>query len=194
MEELLKLDGNILLWIQENLRNNILTPVMQCFSRLADNGLIWIVAAILLMLFSKTRKVGFTVGFSLLTNFLILNLILKNLVARIRPYEVIDGLTRLVPAERSFSFPSGHAGHAFAAAVVLYCMLPKKYGIPALVLATLISFSRLYVGVHYPTDVLAGALVGTIVALFCVTVGKKMSGRKQTGKEDESKSPDIENQ
>ncbi len=185
MEKLMDLDGNILLWIQENLRNDILTPVMKCLSRIADNGLIWIVIAVLLLIFSSTRKVGFTVGMSLLSNLLVMNLILKNLVARIRPYEAIEGLTRLVPAEKSFSFPSGHAGHAFAAAVVLYCMLPKKYGIPALVLAGLISVSRMYVGVHYPTDVLAGAVIGTGIALLCVTFMEKISAGKR---EKENKS------
>lgn len=189
METLMELDGNILLWIQDNLRNDILTPVMKCLSRIADNGLIWIVIAVLLLLFSGTRKVGFTVGLSLLSNLLVMNLILKNLVARVRPYEAIDGLTRLVPAERSFSFPSGHAGHAFAAAVVLYCMLPKKYGIPALVLAGLISVSRMYVGVHYPTDVLAGAVIGTGIALLCVALVKRLSANTQ-GKEENKLSED----
>lgn len=189
METLMELDGNILLWIQDNLRNDILTPVMKCLSRIADNGLIWIVIAVLLLLFSSTRKVGFTVGLSLLSNLLVMNLILKNLVARVRPYEAIDSLTRLVPAERSFSFPSGHAGHAFAAAVVLYCMLPKKYGIPALVLAGLISVSRMYVGVHYPTDVLAGAVIGTGIALLCVALVKRLSANTQ-GKEENKLSED----
>lgn len=189
MEKLMELDGNILLWIQDNLRNDIMTPVMKFLSRIADNGLIWIVIAVLLLIFSSTRKVGFTVGISLLSNLLVMNLILKNLVARVRPYEAIEGLTRLVPAERSFSFPSGHAGHAFAAAVVLYCMLPKKYGIPALVLAGLISISRMYVGVHYPTDVLAGAVIGTGIALLCVVFVKKISVARQGKGEKESKSP-----
>lgn len=186
----MELDGNILLWIQENLRNDILTPVMKCLSRIADNGLVWIVIAVLLLIFSNTRKVGFTVAISMVFNLLVMNLILKNVVARVRPYEVIDGLTRLVPAERSFSFPSGHAGHAFAAAVVLYCMLPKKYGIPALVLAGLISISRMYVGVHYPTDVLAGAVIGTGIALLCVALVKRLSAAKRG--EDESKLSEIE--
>lgn len=189
METLMELDGNILLWIQDNLRNDILTPVMKCLSRIADNGLIWIVIAVLLLIFSRTRKVGFTVGLSLLSNLLVMNLILKNLVARVRPYEVIDDLKILVPEERSFSFPSGHAGHAFAAAVVLYCMLPKKYGIPALVLAGLIAVSRMYVGVHYPTDVLAGAVIGTGIALLCVALVKRLSAKRQ-GKEENKLSED----
>lgn len=185
MEWLTKIDGNILLWIQEHLRNDILTPVMQLLSRVADNGLIWLVIAVILLSFSKTRRTGVAVILSMAGNFLVLNIVLKNLVERIRPYEVVEGLTRLVPAEKSFSFPSGHAGHAFAAAVVLFCMLPRKYGIPALVLAILIAFSRLYVGVHYPTDVLAGALVGTVMALLTVTIMKKKTQEKMHEKTQE---------
>lgn len=179
MDKLLELDGNILLWIQDNLRNCILTPVMVFLSRIADYGMLWIFIGIILLCIRDTRKAGVTVALSMVTNLLALNLVLKNLVDRIRPYEVIDGLTRLVPAEKSFSFPSGHAGHAFAAAVVIYVMLPKKYGIPALILAVLIAFSRLYVGVHYPTDVLAGSLVGTVIALLAVAVVRAICGGAQ---------------
>ena len=98
------------------------------------------------------------------------NLLLKNLVARTRPYEVIDGLQLLVSRAVDLSFPSGHAASSFAAAVVMAKLLPKRYGIAALILAGLIAFSRLYVGIHYPTDVLFGAvsgcLIGWLVAKF----------------------------
>ena len=92
-------------------------------------------------------------------------LFLKNVVARTRPYEVVEGLTRLIEKQSDYSFPSGHTAASFAAAVILFLQLPKKYGIPALILAVLISFSRLYLGVHYATDVLAGAVSGTLIAL-----------------------------
>lgn len=184
----MELDGNILLWIQDNLRSGILTPVMVFLSRIADYGMVWIFIGIILLCMRGTRKAGTAVALSMITNLLALNLVLKNLVDRIRPYEVIDGLTRLVPAEKSFSFPSGHAGHAFAAAVVIYAMLPKKYGIPALILAVLIAFSRLYVGVHYPTDVLAGSLIGTVIALLAVAVVRTVSDKSQEASEQEGQS------
>ena len=77
-----------------------------------------------------------------------------------RPYNAMATLIPIIRKPSEFSFPSGHAGSSFASAFVLYRKLPKKYGIWAIILAALISFSRLYVGVHYPTDVLAGILVG----------------------------------
>ena len=93
------------------------------------------------------------------------NGILKNLVGRIRPFDVNTSIQLLVARPHDYSFPSGHTAASFAAAVILFLQLPKKYGIPALILAVLISFSRLYLGVHYPTDVLAGAVSGTLIAL-----------------------------
>ena len=93
------------------------------------------------------------------------NGILKNLFARIRPCDVNTQIQLLIARPDDFSFPSGHTAASFAAAVILFLQLPKKYGIPALILAVLISFSRLYLGVHYPTDVLAGAVSGTLIAL-----------------------------
>ena len=115
-------------------------------------------------------------------NLVVLNVIMKNLFSRIRPYEVIDELTRIVPAPSDFSFPSGHAGHSFAAAVVMMVMLPRKYGVPALVLAILISVSRLYVGVHYPTDVLGGCIIGTIMAILSILTVKAIEKRKSETK------------
>lgn len=105
------------------------------------------------------------------TTFIINNVALKNLVGRLRPYEVISGLECLIEKQNDFSFPSGHTGSSFAAAVILLCCLPKKYGVPAMVLAFFISFSRLYLGVHYPTDVLCGGMIGTMTALMIYNAG-----------------------
>ncbi|MDD3063847.1 MAG: phosphatase PAP2 family protein, partial [Massilibacteroides sp.] len=103
---------------------------------------------------------------ALMGSFIIDNIILKNLVARTRPYEVVQGLQLLIGKQNDFSFPSGHTGSSFASAVILYKELPKKYGIPLIGLATLIGFSRLYLAVHYPSDVLGGAIIGTLIAIL----------------------------
>ena len=92
---------------------------------------------------------------SLVLSLLFNNMLLKHLIARSRPYDCILGLIPLI------TYPSGHTAASFAVGALLFRKLPKRYGIPALVLAALIGFSRLYLGVHYPSDVLAGALLGT---------------------------------
>ena len=104
---------------------------------------------------------------------LITNVCLKNLVARTRPYEVVEGLVPLIRKPTDYSFPSGHTCASFACTLVLYRILPKKYGVPAVLLAALIAFSRLYVGVHYPTDVLGGLAVGIFSSCLVLWIGKK---------------------
>lgn len=168
MNALLELDGNILLWIQEYVRNDFLTPIFKFITGLGDEGYVWIAIAILLVFFKQYRKAGFAVGVSLLGSLIFNNTLIKNMVRRVRPYRVLETLTILIEEPGEFSFPSGHTSSSFAAGVVLYLLLPKKYGVPAMILAFLIGISRLYVGVHYPTDVMAGAVLGTLLAIGSV--------------------------
>lgn len=173
LQNLATLEESILLGIQSNLRNEWLMPVFIFITRLGNGGFIWILGSILLLAPKKTRKIGVMALAALAGSVLIDNVILKNVVARTRPYEVIGGLTSLIGIQKDFSFPSGHTGSSFAVAVVMFRGLPKKFGVPALILAFLIGFSRLYVGVHYPSDVLGGALIGTGIALFVGWIGSK---------------------
>ena len=179
MVELLgNLDGDILLWIQEFVRNPICTPFFKFITHLGDAGVLWIAICILLLISRKTRKVGILCIIAILATFIVNNLILKNLVARIRPYEVVNGLNILIARPKDLSFPSGHAAISFAVAATIYQCLPKNkktYGIALLVLSSLIALSRLYVGVHYPTDVITGILTGTLISIFVVKIGKKYS-------------------
>lgn len=168
MDAILQMDSSILLWIQNNVRSDFLTPVMTVITHLADKGIFWILLTLALLIVRKTRPTGVVCAVSILIGLIITNLILKNWVARIRPYEVIEGLECLVGKESDFSFPSGHTTNSLACAVVLFKLAPKKWGVPALILAILIALSRLYVGVHYPTDVLAGALIGVCSALLAL--------------------------
>lgn len=160
LETLLNIDGGILLFLQETVRNPFLNPIMVVITSLGNAGIIWILLTAALLIPKKTRKIGCMSACALLATLLFNNILLKNMVARVRPYNAIDGLIPIIKKPVEFSFPSGHAGSSFASASVLYRKLPKKYGIWAIVLAVLISFSRLYVGVHYPSDVLAGILTG----------------------------------
>lgn len=183
METLLQLDGNILLFIQEYIRMDMLTPIMKGITHLGDGGWFWIALGVALLFPKKTRNIGFTVLLSLLIGALITNVTLKNAVARIRPYEVIEGLQILIAKPHDYSFPSGHTCASFAAAMVLYRKCPTLYGVGSLILAILIGCSRLYVGVHYPTDVICGALVGCFsawAAVKLVSMYEKKRNRNRT--------------
>lgn len=164
MEFLLNLDGNILLWIQEYIRQDWMEGFWKGITMLGDSGWFWIALSLLLMIPRQTRWIGITSLAALIIGALITNVTLKNLVARTRPYEAIDGLVLLIERQGDCSFPSGHTCASFAAAGVYWRMMPKKYGGLLLILAALIAFSRLYVGVHYPSDVLAGLLIGLFAA------------------------------
>lgn len=161
---LINLDGNILLWIQEYIRQDWMEGFWKCITTLGDSGWFWIALSFLLIIPKQTRWIGITSLAALVIGALITNVTLKNLIARTRPYEVVDGLILLIEKQSDFSFPSGHTCASFAAAGVYWRMMPKKYSIPLLILAALIAFSRLYVGVHYPSDVLAGLLIGLFAA------------------------------
>lgn len=164
MEALLNIDASVLLFIQDNIRNPLLNAIMIFITTLGDGGAIWIFATLLLLIFKKTRKIGVMSAVALLSSLLINNYLIKNLVARPRPFVTFPELRILIPTPSEFSFPSGHTSSSFAAAAVFYRHLPKKLGVLAILLAGLIGLSRLYVGVHYPTDVLAGALTGVLLS------------------------------
>jgi len=155
-------EASIILWIQENLRGP-LDGVVKFITSLGDGGRVWIAIGIVLLFWKKTRPIGLTVLISLLFDYLIINMSLKTLFARPRPFVTNDAITPLVGGISAYrSFPSGHSGGAFAAMSAIYRWVPKKIGIPALVLASLVALSRLYVGVHYPTDIIAGCIIGFI--------------------------------
>ncbi len=164
IEWIYDMDKNILLLIQDYVRDDMLTPVMKFITTLGNAGFIWIVLAILLCIIKKYRRTGITCFYALGLSLVINNLFLKHFIARSRPFDVIGELVPLIPKPTDFSFPSGHTACSFAAGFLLFRKLPKKYGIPVLLLAVLISFSRLYVGVHYPSDVIAGTVSGICIS------------------------------
>ena len=174
LEAVFQFDSSILLWIQNNLRTGFLDPIMKAFTMLGDHGLIWIAITLALLIVRKTRPLGVICAVSMVIGLIVTNLIIKNWAARIRPYELIPGLQCIVPLAKDYSFPSGHATNSLACAWVLFRKTPKKYGVPALILAILISLSRLYVGIHYPTDVLGGAVIGIGSACLAIWLVPKV--------------------
>ena len=161
---LMEIESAILLWIQNNLRCGLLTPVMRVITTLGNGGAFWIVLTLLLLIFKRTRRMGVYCAASMLLTLLVVNLCIKPLAARTRPYELIEGLQILVSRPHDYSFPSGHSANSLTCAWTIFRLAPKKYGVPALVLAVLIALSRLYVGVHDPTVVLAGAAIGVLLS------------------------------
>ena len=171
------MDAAVSLFLQNSLRCPVLNFLMIVITHLGDKGAIWLVTAVVLMIFPRTRRAGFgliaIVGLCWLVN----NQILKRLVDRPRPCYVVEGLTALVSHSDSSSFPSGHACAGFACAYFLARSFPKKGGPWAYAPAAVIAFSRVYVGVHYLTDVLAGALVGTLGSILFFWLYPKVMDR-----------------
>ena len=170
-------DLPILDWIAANLWCPFLDTLMPVITLLGNAGIFWMVVAAALLLFKRTRRVGLGMGFAMLAGLLLCNLTLKPLCQRPRPYDYqLDVFNKLIPLlierQHDFSFPSGHTIASFEAAGVIW-LNNKKWGIGALVLACLIAFSRLYLYVHYPTDVLVSVALGLVLAF----VGNRLSHR-----------------
>lgn len=165
MEAILGFDFAILDFIRENIANPLLDVIMKIVTISGDAGMIWIAAIILCLIFKRTRKAGVCMAIALILVLLICNLTLKPIVARPRPFSLREDIELIIAAPKDFSFPSGHTLSSFAAATGLF-IYHKKLGIAALIWAFLIAFSRLYMYVHYPTDVIAGILLGVICAVI----------------------------
>ena len=157
----MNIELSILDWIQ-TLHTPFLDKIMVFITSLGDAGIIWIMLSIVLLLIPKTSKSGAVMVVALVVDVLLCNIVLKNLVARTRPYDVNTGVHLLVAKLHDYSFPSGHTAASFASVTALYLAGEKKLWKFALVLACLIAISRLYLYVHYPTDVLGGILFGVI--------------------------------
>lgn len=163
-------EASFLYWIQENLRNGFFNVFFNLITFLGEKGWFFIALSVILLIFRKTRKAGTTLSLACAFDGLIVNVILKNIFQRVRPFRigsmvgVLQPAAWIVPGETSYSFPSGHTGISFAVAFATFGVLPKKYSVILVVLAALTAFSRLYLGVHYPTDIAVGILCGAAAA------------------------------
>ncbi|MFG6384148.1 MAG: phosphatase PAP2 family protein [Lachnospiraceae bacterium] len=172
LQYVMELDGRILLFIQEYLRLDCLNPFVLFITKLGDAGIIWIALTAFLLTQKKYQKAGVSMAIALILGFIMTNMLFKNMIMRPRPFDTIPELYALVPVG-GWSFPSGHSTSSIAAAVAMFWHVPRNMGISALVLGILICLSRLYVGVHYPTDVLFGALLGVLAAVCALWLTRK---------------------
>ena len=167
-----KFDNLILLYINNNMHAPVMDKAMIIFTTLGNNGTIWIIIAALLMVSKKYRNIGFIALSALILSTILGEGILKHVVARIRPSGDIPVINFLIAKPLSYSFPSGHTASSFAVAGILSKYF-KDYSLGFFTLASLIAFSRLYLYVHYPTDVLAGIVLGLICSKITLYIFNK---------------------
>ena len=164
LEGLLQMDGQLLVAIQ-GLHMSWLDPIVSLYTKLGDAGIFWIVLSLAMLVYKPTRKAGALALCAMVLGLLVTHLTIKPLVERARPW-LEWPIVPLVTEKDPHSFPSGHTCAAFAAGMIWMRTLPWRWGrVAAVVLAALMGLSRLYVGVHYPTDVLVGAIIGALCAL-----------------------------
>ncbi|MBE5039366.1 phosphatase PAP2 family protein [Ructibacterium gallinarum] len=164
----------------QKLHCDFLDVLMPFVTMLGNAGIFWIMLTILLLCFPKTRQCGTAMAIMLILTLILGNLVLKPLIARPRPFMLRPELTLLISAPTDFSFPSGHTYAGIGCAVVLIYYY-KKAGIAALFLALFIAFSRMYLQVHFFTDIIGGILLGTLCAFFAILLTKwfaKMKNKK----------------
>lgn len=148
-----------------------LDTVMLFFTHLGDSGFLWAALTAVLLVFRRTRRVGCVLAAALLVDAVLCNLILKPLVARVRPCDILADVQLLISRPDDFSFPSGHTAASFASVTALWLAGKKQWALTALPVGILIAFSRMYLCVHYPTDILGGVLVG----VGCGWMGAKLA-------------------
>lgn len=173
-----------ILYAINGMHNAILDKIMVVITNFGDAGIVWIILAIILLFMKKTRKCGILMLISMFVGVIIGNGIIKHLVARQRPCWIDTNIQLLIANPKDFSFPSGHTLASFEAAVMIF-LHNKKWGTIAFIPAVLIAFSRLYLFVHFPTDVLAGAILGTAISLATYFIYNKIANKKEQPKVSE---------
>ena len=165
----------------QNIHTPWLDKLMVAITSLGNAGILWIVMAAVLLIIPRTRKVGICMAIALILDLLMTNCLLKNLVARTRPYDVANFTDLIVKKPTDYSFPSGHTAASFAAVTALFMSREKMLGAISCVIAILIAFSRMYLYVHFPTDIIGGIVVGVIAGvaagLILKAIDKKLAAR-----------------
>ncbi len=165
------MDKAILDFIADHLRAGWLNGIMKVFTLLGELGIFGLTCGIVCLIFKKYRRVGFAILICMAIGFLVGNLFLKNIIARDRPCVTFDYLTYYIKCPNEYSMPSGHTLHSFIPVFLLFYFKKWKVGIPTLIIACLIAFSRMYFAVHYPSDILVAitlAFVLSTVVYICL--------------------------
>lgn len=204
-DSLYQFDGNLLIGIQHTLNADWLTPIMKGITFLGEDGWLPIAFCFVLVLFRRTRKLGLLCSFSILFSFILCNFVLKPSIDRMRPWEVFDAVKPLIPDPGDASFPSGHATNCMSTAFAFWLNTKAhkvdgiktrdkgpsigwncegadrqklhRWSIFAVVLAGLIGLSRLYLGMHFPSDVVIGMLIGMTCAMIVYKINMKIESQ-----------------
>ncbi len=168
-------DYGILDWFA-GLHNPVLTEIFKLFTYIGEAGAIWIVIGIILIIRKPTRHIGVTLAVAIILSLAISNGIIKNIVARSRPCWLNPDVKLLIPNPWDYSFPSGHSSAGFASATAIFAW-NRRYGMAALVLAGLIAVTRMYFYVHFPTDIIAGVILGTAYGIVAYIFIKRFRSK-----------------
>ncbi len=183
-EAILNIDFQILDFIQNHMRCAFLDTVMPHLTALGNGGFMWLVLTLLLLAKKTHRKRGIMLLSGLATGFLLVSLILKPLIARPRPSWLLE-MPLLIANPMDFSFPSGHTASSFIAAFLLTAYRPRL-GFIVLPVAALIAFSRLYLYVHFPSDILVSILLAGIIS-FCVICATRLYDARKARNDGDSR-------
>lgn len=159
------------------LRCEALTVIMKVFSYLGSGGIIWIVTGLILTAIPKTRKIGIFSLVALAVEYTVGDLMIKPLIARERPFIQHPWIDTIIKHPGSYSFPSGHTSSSAAVSFMIF-LHNKKAGIPMMIIAVLIMFSRLYFCVHFPTDILFGVIHGVLWTVIVYILLNKIIEKK----------------
>lgn len=167
------MDRQILEFISEHMHSDWLDVIMKIFTVIGEFGIFGISVGIICLFFKSHRKTAFLMLVVMAIGFLIGNIMLKNLIARPRPCHSYPSLLHYIDMPSGYSFPSGHTLHSFIPAFMFLFNKKFRTGIILTIMAVFIAFSRMYFGVHYPTDILAGIVLAALLVFACMLIVKK---------------------
>jgi len=173
MDLVRNIDEGFFLFLDSICKIEAVNNLMIFATKIGDKGILWIAIALILTIIPKHRKAGVMCLIALIIGALLGEVMLKNIIQRARPNEVYNIVNLLIERPTTFSFPSGHTTSSFAAALAIGINY-RKMRIPVYILAFLISFSRLYLQVHFLTDIIAGILLGSMCGILAYLIVRKL--------------------